>query len=123
MKIDPPAPPALGPTRLLSKAGTPALPGTGEAGAAQPSPKESAPMSGQVRSLPSAPGASDFDAARVAAIPSTYILTYVAGGPPDAFERFALRASKLGMHVVRIVGDHTPHRSQPKHLVELLVGN
>jgi negative regulator of flagellin synthesis FlgM len=68
LKIDPPAPPALGPTRLLSKAGTPALPGTGEAGAAQPSPKESAPMSGQVRSLPSTPGASDFDAARVAAI-------------------------------------------------------
>jgi pimeloyl-ACP methyl ester carboxylesterase len=64
-----------------------------------------------------------FDAARVASIPSTYILTYVAGGPPDAFERFALRASKLGMHVVKIVGDHTPHRSQPKHLVELLVGN
>ncbi|MGR4872298.1 flagellar biosynthesis anti-sigma factor FlgM [Variovorax sp. LARHSF232] len=67
MKIDPPAPPALGPTRLQSKAGTPVLPGTGEAGAAQP-PKESAPMSGQVRSLPSAPGGSDFDAARVAAI-------------------------------------------------------
>ncbi len=68
MKIDPPAPPALGPTtRLLSKAGSPSSPGTGEAGAAQPS-KESAPMSGQVRSLPSTPGGSDFDAARVAAI-------------------------------------------------------
>jgi pimeloyl-ACP methyl ester carboxylesterase len=63
-----------------------------------------------------------FDAVRVRAIPGTYILTYAEGGAPDAFERFAVRASKLGMHVVRIVGDHTPHRSQPKHLVELLVG-
>lgn len=62
MKIDPPAPPAVPFTRS-SKGGS-ATPATTDAAS---TPKE-ATASGQVRLLPGAPGGSDFDAARVAAI-------------------------------------------------------
>lgn len=62
MKIEPPAPPAVPFTRP-SKGGSATTATTGAA-----SPTKEAGASGQVHLLPGAPGGSDFDAARVAAI-------------------------------------------------------
>lgn len=64
MKIDPPGPSATPPSRP-TKAGAAAT--SGVDGAAAPA-KDGAQAMGQVRTMPSAPGGSDFDAARVAAI-------------------------------------------------------
>lgn len=58
MKIDPPGPSAT-PFNRPAKAAAAST--SGVAGAA-------APVTGQVHAMPSAPGGSDFDAARVAAI-------------------------------------------------------
>ncbi|MBS0452052.1 MAG: flagellar biosynthesis anti-sigma factor FlgM [Proteobacteria bacterium] len=63
MKIEPPAPPAV-PFSRPTKGGSASS--TASTDAASP-PKEAA-ASGQVRLMPSVPGGSDFDAARVAAI-------------------------------------------------------
>lgn len=63
MKIDQPAPSAT-PLPRTPKAGTAPASATEAANRA----KEAAPVSGQVHALPAAPGGSDFDAARVAAI-------------------------------------------------------
>jgi len=64
LKIDPPGPSA---TPLSRPAKAAAAATSGVDGAAAPA-TDTAPAMGQVRTLPSAPGGSDFDAARVAAI-------------------------------------------------------
>jgi negative regulator of flagellin synthesis FlgM len=63
LKIDQPAPSATPLTRT-PKAGTAPASGAEAANRA----KEAATVSGQIHALPAAPGGSDFDAARVAAI-------------------------------------------------------
>jgi negative regulator of flagellin synthesis FlgM len=63
LKIDQPAPSAT-PLPRTPKAGTVPASATEAANRA----KEAATVSGQVHALPAAPGGSDFDAARVAAI-------------------------------------------------------
>jgi negative regulator of flagellin synthesis FlgM len=63
LKIDQPAPSAT-PLPRTPKAGTAPASATEAANRA----KEAATVSGQVHALPAAPGGSDFDAARVAAI-------------------------------------------------------
>jgi len=63
LKIEPPAPPAVPFTRPSGK-GTSASTAATDASA----PQKGTQASGQVHLLPGAPGGSDFDAARVAAI-------------------------------------------------------
>lgn len=53
-------------------------------------------------------------------IPTVYILTVDPRETPDAFQRFADRAAARGWPVHEMEGDHTPERSAPGQLVELL---
>ena len=55
-------------------------------------------------------------------LPATYILTFERGKEPDAFQRFADRASSRGWKVVRLEADHVPERSNPVALMRVLEG-
>jgi hypothetical protein len=59
--------------------------------------------------------------ARLARVPSTYILTAQQGREPDGFQPFADRARARGWAVHRMEADHVPNRSAPQELVRLLL--
>ncbi len=58
---------------------------------------------------------------RYESVRGRYILT-AEPGSPDGFEPFAARARERGWDVVTMQTNHTPNRTQPVELVELLLG-